>query len=260
MRQPGNNKSAKSAYSLVELIVVMAIGGLLTAFAIPSIARLGAFSSNELGNTTQELYTMLKAARIYASTHNTDTAVVYTLDNYSTTSNTIREPLGDSMTGEVTRAIVGAALVRKDKVRDLFVPITVREGIFRQFPNEVVIALIPPEQTHGTPLYADLNARYAGLDRLGQLGMKTVYVNFNDENDLTEPLPAHVFTPAGQLDPTDSSKERYTFMVTATPDLAPEERLVIPNTDYDGQTTAADLFISRTIELFRSTGRVKIAS
>lgn len=63
--------------TLVELLVVMAIIATLATASIPVMSRLGAFSSNRNQGAARELFTILKAAQIYASTHNTDTAVIY---------------------------------------------------------------------------------------------------------------------------------------------------------------------------------------
>lgn len=267
MRTLPKKKTAKAAYSLVELIVVMAIGTILASLAIPAIARLGAFSADDLGNTTQDLYTMLKAAKVHAATNNTDTAVVYTLDNYNEYNRPLSDPIADSFTGDITRAIIGAAIVSYDKELGVFTPLKVREGNFQRFPDEVVIPLMEPEEKQGNLLYTDLEAHYNPiLSNLKLIGMNTIKVNFRVENAEYEDrynisLPAHTFSPAGQLKVEDSSKERYAFMIAANPNLDPEERLILPDTYFGNppDITAEELFLSRTISLYRSTGRIKIS-
>ena len=63
--------------TLIELLVVLAIIAILTASSIPVLSRLGAFASSRNDGAARELFTVLKAAQIYASANNTDTAVVY---------------------------------------------------------------------------------------------------------------------------------------------------------------------------------------
>ncbi len=78
----GKSKS-EQGLTLIELIVVLAIVATLSALAIPGLARLGAFSNDSLPRASRELFEMLSAARIYATTWNVRTAVVY---NPTTTS------------------------------------------------------------------------------------------------------------------------------------------------------------------------------
>jgi len=73
----------KRGVTLVELLVVIAIIGILTSAAIPVLSRLSGFASSKNQEATRDLYTILKAAQIYASTHNTDTAVIYIAREYT---------------------------------------------------------------------------------------------------------------------------------------------------------------------------------
>lgn len=62
---------------MVELLVVLAIIGILIGISIP-IARM--FTRNDLRDSARTIYTLLRAARVYATTYNVETAVVYSLD------------------------------------------------------------------------------------------------------------------------------------------------------------------------------------
>lgn len=73
-------RTHRSAFTLVELLVVLAIIAILTATAIPAMRQLGIIGRNAVDMSSRELLTMLKAARIYAGTHNVDTAVVYAIN------------------------------------------------------------------------------------------------------------------------------------------------------------------------------------
>ena len=63
---------------MVELLVVIAVIGILIGISIP-ITRM--FTRNDLRDSARTVYTLLRAARVYATTYNVETAVVYSLDN-----------------------------------------------------------------------------------------------------------------------------------------------------------------------------------
>ena len=63
---------------MVELLVVIAVIGILIGISIP-ITRM--FTRNDLRDSARTVYTLLRAARVYATTYNVETAVVYALDN-----------------------------------------------------------------------------------------------------------------------------------------------------------------------------------
>ncbi len=67
----------RPGWTLLELLVVIAIIGLLAVISIP-ITRM--FSRDDMRAAARTLHTMLRAARMYAMTHNVETAVIYSLD------------------------------------------------------------------------------------------------------------------------------------------------------------------------------------
>ncbi len=69
--------SGQRGWTLLELLVVMAIIGLLAVISIP-VTRM--FSRNDLRDGARTIYTMLRAARMYAMTYNVEAAVIYSLD------------------------------------------------------------------------------------------------------------------------------------------------------------------------------------
>lgn len=74
------NAAPKRGWTLVELLVVIAILSVLGVISVP-IFRM--FGRNDLRDSARTIYTMLRAARIYAMTNNVETAVVYRLDDDS---------------------------------------------------------------------------------------------------------------------------------------------------------------------------------
>jgi hypothetical protein len=87
---------------LAELLVVLAILGLLAGIGVAMFLRLGLFSRNEVQHSARELYSMLKAARIYAATYRVDTGLAYGVSLKV-----------DSVTGQAVEAIDAVALVYK---------------------------------------------------------------------------------------------------------------------------------------------------
>ena len=99
---------AAQGITLVELLVVLTILGLMAAVAIPTFAKFGFFSRNETQQGARELYKMLIATRMFASTYRVDTGLAYGI--------TLKR---DSLTGSALEAIDAVAMVRRisDDVR-----------------------------------------------------------------------------------------------------------------------------------------------
>ncbi len=66
-----------SGFTLVELLVVVAIIVLITSVSVPMMARSGMFSGNKTNAAAVDLYAQLRGAQTYATTQNVDTAIVY---------------------------------------------------------------------------------------------------------------------------------------------------------------------------------------
>ncbi len=91
-------------WTLIELLVVLAIITILGALSVP-VTRM--FSRNDLRDGARTIYTMLRAARVYAMTYNVETAVVYALDDEFTQNG----PIEDTLRGGYVRAIRAAAVM-----------------------------------------------------------------------------------------------------------------------------------------------------
>ncbi len=66
-------------FTLVEMIVVMAILAILAAAAIPSFVRIAQMDSDRIDATSRLVYGMLNIARTHAATYRAETALYYTL-------------------------------------------------------------------------------------------------------------------------------------------------------------------------------------
>lgn len=141
-RFPSCGRRPSAGLTLIELIVVLAILALMSAIAIPTLARLGFFARNEVQNSARELYAMLRAAKIYAATYHVDTGIAYGVS---------LKP--DSVTGQVIETIDAIAMVYKlpREIQDLcvdlpsyamttgtYVPVVGEQerGFFRPLPKD----------------------------------------------------------------------------------------------------------------------------
>lgn len=273
----------RSGFTLVELLVVMAILAIMAGLAIPGMARLGVFTRQELPRAQREVYTLLRAAQIYAATYRVDTAVVYGLDNWVSPQVNPNndpwtpaaawswQPMQDSLTGQAVRAVRSAAMMYKLPAAhefDGWVPVPDDAGAFRQFPTGMVLLL--QDIYYLDPLYASLRPRFDNdedheLDKLGMRSLKA-YLDGGplapegdpDRGDpVSADFPGHVFTPEGRLD-TSADKERVQIHVAPRPDETLDRRLLFPElgTAYNAAEDRTNL-VMRTIEIYKSTGRIR---
>ena len=92
-------------YTLVELLIVMAIIVLMTGIVVPTLVQSGFFSSDKSRTGARDLFAQLRAATLHARTHNTAAAIAYDVE-------LIQDSLydGDGLAGTNTpRSFVPAA-------------------------------------------------------------------------------------------------------------------------------------------------------
>lgn len=288
-----NREQRWYGFTLVEILVVLSIFAILAAVAIPTFARYGVFSKNELQRSSLELHNLLKSARVHASTYRVDTAVVYMLDSYvppEDNPDNLIDPatpvgVGDSLTGATLRVITGAAVIfkiPKGPYAGKFAPASGELGSFVTFPGRMVVLLVNPEKTDDVYYWSD-RPRFDPTDQgIGRLAMRSVEVvdvvavveqgeilnGLDDDGDrlIDEGLevgslgffPAHIFKPTGRMDAPDG-KERVTIHLSPWPEEDPENRLYYPETPNYLDNAGQQNLITIPIELYRTTGRIQIA-
>ncbi len=193
----GEYRESRAGFTLVEILVVLAIVAVVSAIAIPGLAKMGAFSRDEFKRATQEVNSVLRSAQLYATTYNVNTAVVYSMDHYSQLEATavdstpagpppltpadedaadpfeaIASPIIDSLTGSPVRQIEAAAIMYQlpstmgANLRDKFVPIPGDLGEFQPLPQGMSIALQSPEPENidysvpTAPIYGPLYSEF----------------------------------------------------------------------------------------------------
>lgn len=86
--------SRNSGLTLTELLVVLAIVGLLGLIAVPSFVRFYLDSTERVRLSARDLMQIIQTARMYAVTYRVNTAVVYSVDTIPIETNII-SPTGE---------------------------------------------------------------------------------------------------------------------------------------------------------------------
>jgi type II secretory pathway pseudopilin PulG len=257
--------------TLVELLIVLAIIGALTAVAVPAFLTVNRVNSGNLDQAGRELQAVLRAAKIYASTYSTDTAVAY-----SATHRT------DSITGEEIQVIDGFAMVRRlrseeleviagaQRGADVYTAVISPEGAFRRLANDTCLALMAPRHS-GLQLYSlDNDAGQNQPDAAENMGLRGIrVVELDDDGNgglvalevdprsreafpmRSNNFPAHIFTGGGILQ-TASAKQRFQLYVTHMPDMPTDVRYLQSDEEPDG---VVDVQI---LQLYATLGRIKM--
>ncbi len=246
-------RKGATGLSLVELLVVIGIIATLSAVAIPVIARTGLFTSNKAELAARELFTVLRAAKIYATTHNVETAVAYG-----------GLLVQDSFSGETVPVVDSVAVVRRLKRKEmeglilagaltgflvndpLYVQVKEGNSNFKRMPNGTCI--LP--DVFAVVRINDITISTTGLTDVivfdaadGQfLSPRTGRYPSDPPNPTAvlayalssnqDAFPAHRFSPEGALLPDDRlSRQRVRFRVGILPSAEPSDRFFVEPDD-----------------------------
>lgn len=270
--------------TLIELLIVLAIVGLLSSVAIPFVIQAGLLSGNKSNLAGRELFNMLRAAKVYAGTYNVDTALAYTV-----------RTVEDSFSGEKVGIVDAMGLVRRlkrselgelgnelsalgfDFDDELYVPVGTGGDAFRLVANDSCILqslFFEYRPKRDVLVAADsalkaitiLDARSIGVSVMtprlnANLAPDPLGLFMNDPTDSDQfVFPAHVFNPSGEVTGF-STKQRIKLRVGPLPTADPDDRfvdsaLVInPDNIHD----PANL-IHTEVTLYTAMGRVKVTS
>lgn len=286
-RKARHSVGGAAGFSLVELIVVLAVIGILTGISIP-VVRM--FSQNDLQRGVRPLTSMLRAARVYAATYNVNTAVIYEMAPF---------PVDDTILGQTVRVLSGATVVYqlpKDagpSYAGLYVPTPQYGADFQPFISGYGVLLQKPPDSYDRPPIelkynvmgdqaVDYNTGYfsvadAGTKDLG-MGPVRTYMRYIDpqlavrEAEFnaadTETYLGHVFDGKGTL-VTENTEQRFRVLFAPLPDQPREERLwtTEPLDDLyvrawldpdSGLQTMG--YQGQEVTIYRSTGRIKTGS
>jgi prepilin-type N-terminal cleavage/methylation domain-containing protein len=171
--------------TLVELLVVLSILAVMAAVAIPSFARMGYFSKNEVQSSSRELYAMLKAAKVYAATYRVSAGIAYQLP----------DPI---LEGAAACIHAVATVYRLEDPHNpdygKFVPVA-SEGGFKPM-------------TGGTCIERNSSGTYD--DSYGFTN--NIVVKFPDSGDVYADMLGNIFEPSGKMT-TSAEREMFTLTV-----------------------------------------------
>jgi len=243
----------KQGFTLIEVIIVMAIISLLAAVTIPTLARMGAFSRDDVNDAARDLYGLMRAARMYASTHRVDTAVVYVLNAEEDSRNSAfgmeyaPQFVADSVAmarrlslDEVRQYIDETAGPNSEAARHSYVLVDSIEGRMWSLPGnarvraaieDVALWMPDPDNPDHAGLTPQDSQLLTGDNRPGLYFVRVFRLD-NDNLSVLEPravqlerliddgwteletrFPAHVFRPSGELR-TSGQPERPQSVVT----------------------------------------------
>ncbi len=253
-RRPNRDRQKSAGMTTVELLVVLAIIGVIASISIPVMARMGLFGGQRAELAGRELFTMIRAAREYATTHNVNAGIVYS-------------PLlvRDSATNEIVPIVDAYAIVRQVRREDLelpefatlvgtgtpantnyanriYVPIGSAEGSFKTFENN---ACILPGIFEVQTIFSSVSS-VTGLSDIviwdtadsafysarsvnsipGDSSSALISLDYDIKGaNLPNSFPAHVFKSSGALN-VETARQRITVRAGMFPDGDPGDRFV----------------------------------
>lgn len=235
--------------SLVEMLVVLGIIGLISAVLVPAAIQNGWFTSTKSSQGARELFTLLKAANVYAGTYNVETALAYggRLVTDSETGEVV--PVADMLIlarrlkREEINALLGEAVPPASIVPNTsgsfpyayYVPVLGPEGVFRPMPNQTCVL---PDLFEVEPL---------GNGYRSTRGLSGIQLYDADSGELFEPrfdqdldafldyimdddalsFPAHLFKPDGSMVVPAGHRQRFQIRAGVMPDQEFRDRFFV---------------------------------
>ncbi len=224
--------------SLVELLVVLGIIGLISAVLVPFAVRNGWFTASKSAFAARELFTMLKAASVYAGTYNVDTAVAYAgrlVDDSETGVEDVpvadRLVLARRLSREEITALIEAGVALQFNA-ELYVPVLGPEGVFRPLPNQTCILpdLFEVELNTTTNQYVSITG-LRGV-QLFDLDTQTLIepragLDYALDGTLALSFPAHVFKADGSMIVPAGHRQRFRVRAGVMPDQEFTDRFYV---------------------------------
>jgi prepilin-type N-terminal cleavage/methylation domain-containing protein len=272
----------RRAFTLIELIVVVAIIGILSAIAVPTLHKVGILGRNQVDAGAGQLISILKAARTYAGTNSVDTCVAFnTVTKIDSWSNeecqifngaAIMRRMTRNELEDLTRALVANGELAQDKVDEFkasfvgsesanrlpFLPVGGAENAWRKFPHEVVVGYLRDTATPAMSTNA-----YDWREKGGLCPVRALDSNLSllkpsipfwvdiDPSDASQynktyalkRWPAIIFQPTGTCYSPGSESARFKLTVCKSPEIKDSERM--------GQWA--------NVEIFSTIGKVQAA-
>ncbi len=275
----------QAGVTLVEMLVVMAIIGVLSAVLVPLAIRGGWGSSSEAAFAARDVFTLLKAARVYASTHNVETALVYggrivRDSEMALDSSTFPDPC----VAVVDSVILARRLTREEMIlineqpspnpfrldrTYYFTPVNTSDSTFRTMPKQTALLTdvfqvddsgIEPVSTTGLTgvmLYDPSDEMFLEPNRdrcTDPLASPLPILDYAldglprvDDVAGTFSFPAHRFLPDGTLRVRDGfAPQRIRFRVGAMPDRDYDDR-------FGSSSNSAEQLVPQTIRVMFDT-------
>lgn len=246
-------RASKAAFTTVELLVVLAIIGFISAISIPLLYQMGIFGGRKVELAARDLFTLMTAARTYATTNNIETAVAYAggtrFDSFVEFNPPIPIPIIDSVAvvRRVRRvdfeaadpgfqqlaACMGLEWVLRNPI---FVPVRAEEGNFRRFEGDTCIlsdifALNGSRSARGLTgiLIWDLDCDTSFTTSCDQCFVTPRADYSVDSLTVLQSFPAHRFRSNGEVI-FDGSRQRAVLRIGLLPDMDIDDRYFeIPN-------------------------------
>jgi prepilin-type N-terminal cleavage/methylation domain-containing protein len=266
-----------NGYSLVELLVVIAIIVTMAAAAVPSFVKYARLASSEPDYVRRELFAALRAAKVYALTFRTDTAIAYAVNIKNDSVDGIPTQVFDGFimcrrANDIETNLFGLAKIGPATASTTglgtFVPVRDESGRMSSIRDGICVF---PDYRGSTDREIATVASDLGVMPIYVVDMEasvqsgtTVYVTPRVINGQSleygvAGFPAHVFQASGILRST-SPKTRVTLDVAPAPDRAVDDRYVeVPDGVQDDATGRDGLRISKQIEVFTTLGRIKLS-